>query len=147
VSRLAAYGIGLSLAVATAWPGFGDPTDDSYPLSTYPMFARPRDKPWLDFVEAVDRSGAMTRVGPSLLGSDEVMQAVATVKRAVAAGPDGVGRLCASVAERIAHDPESHALVEVRVVGARFDPLAYFTTGPAPEQKVEHARCTVPGRP
>jgi hypothetical protein len=147
MSRLLAYGFGAGLVLLVASPGLREPSADSYPLSTYPMFARARGKPWLDFVEGVDSQGQASHLPPSLLGSDEVMQAAATVRRAVQGGPDTLGSLCTRVAEQVAHEAAHASLVEVRVVGARFDPVRYFVEGPVPEERQVHHRCPVPGRP
>ncbi|HEX5660381.1 MAG TPA: hypothetical protein VFX59_24465 [Polyangiales bacterium] len=142
MSRLLAYGFGLGMVALVAAPGFGDPGDDSYPLSTYPMFARPRGKPLLSFVEGVT-DGEPVRLPPEIVAHNEVMQAAATVKRAVMAGPEALDRLCTRVAEDVAKDPDFARVREVRIVSARFDPVRYFTEGPIPEQRNELYLCAV----
>ena len=143
MSRWLAYGVGLTAVVVVALPGFGDPSRDSYPLSTYPMFARARDKPQLYFVEGLDAAGTPLRLEPELVANQEVMQAAATVRRAVRSGPEATDRLCKRVAERVAASAAHTPIVRVRIVGARFDPLRYFLHGPEPEERSEHARCRV----
>jgi len=147
VSRLLAYGFGLGLVALTASPVLRSPDEDSYPLSTYPMFARERGQPWLEFLEGVDARGKTVHLGPEFLGSDEVMQAAATVRAAVASGPEGLGALCPRVAERVADEPALRDVVAVRIVGARFDPLRYFVEGPAPEGKVVYMECPCVRKP
>ena len=147
MSRLLAYGFGLGVVALSASPLLRDPDRDSYPLSTYPMFARPRGKPWLSIVEGLDARGAAVRLSPELVANDEVMQAAATVRRAVQGGPVALARLCGEVAARVASDGEYAAVREVRVVAARFDPLRYFSEGPEPEARTEHHRCAVPRPP
>lgn len=147
MSRALAYGFGLGMVLVVAAPGFGDPTADAYPLSTYPMFARPRGKPLLNFVEGVDRAGNPRRLPPSFVAGQEVMQAAATVRRAVQAGPRAMQRLCERVAARVAESGEHQDVVDVRIVGARFDPLRYFSVGPEPESRRERARCAVTRAP
>jgi hypothetical protein len=71
------------------------------------------------------------------------MQAAATVRRAVQLGPPGLAALCTQVAQRVARSASEAAVRDVRVVGARFDPLRYFVEGPVPEERVEHWRCPV----
>ncbi len=142
MSRLLAYGFGLGMVALVAAPGFGDPEDDSYPLSTYPMFARPRGKPMLSFVEGVTR-GAPVRLPPEIVAHNEIMQAVATVKRAVQAGPEALEQLCTRIASDVATDTAYANVHEVRIVSARFDPVRYFTEGPEPEERLEHYRCPV----
>jgi hypothetical protein len=143
MSRLLAYGFGLGLVALVASPGFGDPEQDSYPLSTYPMFARARGKPWLSIAEGVDTSGRAVRLSPATVANDEVMQAAATVRHAVQAGPPALLELCSAIAARVADEPAYQAVREVRIVSARFDPLRYFTEGPTPEERSEHYRCSV----
>jgi hypothetical protein len=159
MSRALAYGFGLGLTVLVAAPGFGDPNWDSFPLSTYPMFARPRSMPRLFFAEGASRDGTRHRLSPSLVANDEVMQATASVRRAVSAGPAAMQALCHQIAERIAHDsrpaegrrqahdsrPADTAIIEVRLSSARFDPVRYFSHGPEPVERTTHERCDVPG--
>ena len=148
MSRLLAYGLGLGIVALSAVPGFRDPDEDSYPLSTYPMFARPRGKPRLSIVEGVDTAGAAVRLSPELVVvHDEVMQAAATVRRAVRDGVPALQRLCAEVAGRTANDPDYQNVQTIRVVTARYDPVRYFSEGPEPEEREEHFRCAVPRQP
>src|SRR5688572_23609975 len=146
MSRVVAYGVGFAMLVAVAAPGFGDPSQDSYPLSTYPMFARPRDRPVLHFAEGVDAEGRVVRLPPALVANGEVMQAAARVRRAVSAGEEASASLCSSVAERTARSPEHQGVVRVQIVSARFDPIRYFELGPEPEERLVQARCKVKGR-
>src|SRR5262245_26325428 len=128
MSRLLAYGFGLGVVALVAAPGFRDPVaGDDYPLSTYPMFARPRGKPWLSIAEGVDADGNAVRLEPALIANDELMQAVATVERAVDGGPRALAPFCAGIAARIAARPDYARVVRVRIVRARFDPVRYFT--------------------
>ncbi|MDB4976031.1 MAG: hypothetical protein JWN48_4372 [Myxococcaceae bacterium] len=143
MSRALAYGVGLGFLALVAAPGFGSPDDDSYPLSTYPMFARARGKPWLDFVEGLDAKGEAVHLEPRLVASDEVMQAAASVRRAVAGGPLTLAPFCEDIAARVARSPAHTEVLAVRIVGARFDPLRYFVEGPTPEERLEHFRCPV----
>ncbi|MDB4991492.1 MAG: hypothetical protein JWN04_6670 [Myxococcaceae bacterium] len=147
MSRALAYGFGLGLLALVIAPALGSPDDDSYPFSTYPMFARDRGKPWLDFVEGVDARGDAVHLPPALVASDEVMQAAASVRRAVSAGPAGLVPFCAQIAARVAASSDAQSVREVRIVGARFDPVRYFVEGPTPEGRVEHFRCAVVRRP
>ena len=129
-------------------PLLAEESYDSYPFSTYPMFARPRIKPLLYFVEGAERRGDSVRLPPEFVAGEEVMQAAASVRRAVEGGADTMQRLCERVALRVAESEreEHRGLRRVRIVGARFDPLTYFTSGPEPESRTEHFTCEVPGR-
>lgn len=146
MSRVVAYGWGLGLVLLTVSPALRDArAGDSYPLSTYPMFAAARERPLVYFAEGVTASGNEVRLEPALLGSDEVMQAAATVRRAVQAGGQRPRELCRQIAARIAKRGEPE-VKRVRLVDARFDPVAYFVDGPEPSEKNVHAQCKVPSR-
>jgi hypothetical protein len=143
MSRLAAYGFGLGLVGLVAAPVFRAPADDSYPLSTYPMFAFERDRPRLYFAEGRSATGARQRVPPEMVANAEVMQAAATVRRAVAAGPARSEALCRRLAHRLADSDVQPAIEAVELVSAEFDPVAYFVQRPEPLNRIVHCRCTV----
>ena len=143
MSRWLAYVVGLGTVVATASPAFFPDQPDSYPLSTYPMFSRPRDKPTVFFVEGLDAAGEGVRLPSALVASQEVMQTAVTVRRAIQAGEPAISELCAEVARRVAASREHAQVRAVRLVSARFDPVRYFTVGRAPESLTEHRRCSV----
>lgn len=147
MSRLLAYGFGLGVVALAASPGLRSPSDDDYPLSTYPMFARPREHPWLSFVEGVDAEGNARRLSPALIGHDEVMQVAATIRRAVEAGPSALEPFCASIAARVAASPDARAIAGIRVVRAQFDPVRYFVEGPVPAVRHVEAACAVTRSP
>ena len=144
MSRVVAYGWGLGLVLLGLSPAFRDPRrGDSFPLSTYPMFAQTRERPLLYFAEGLDRSGQAQRLAPQLLGSGEVMQAVATVRRAIEGGETRRREFCRNIAARVAADGALEEVSRVRLVGARFDPIAYFEEGPTPLERQVHAECKV----
>ncbi|HYO96967.1 MAG TPA: hypothetical protein VER33_20790 [Polyangiaceae bacterium] len=143
MSRWLAYGFGLGLVGLVIAPVFAEPGWDSFPLSSYPMFATKRDKPQLYYVEALSRDGASERLEPRFVANDEVLQAASAVRRAVRRGEPGMARLCGEVARRL-RASEAHAhLTRVQIVSARFDPIAYFVEGPAPLGARVHYRCAV----
>ena len=145
--RAWAYLFGLGMCAAVLSPAFRAPTDDSFPLSTYPMFAYKRQKTRLFHVDALDRAGQRHRLAPELVANEEAMQAAQTVRKAVQAGPTRMTLLCERVAKRLTHDSTYAALVRVRVVEGLFDSLGYFVGDSEPEQLVVHHECAVPGRP
>jgi hypothetical protein len=106
------------------------------------MFARPRGKPTLSFVEGIT-DAAPIKLPPEIVAHNEIMQAVATVKRAVNAGPPAMDELCTRIAADVATDADFRDVRAVSIVSARFDPVRYFTEGPLPEERVEHNRCLV----
>lgn len=132
-----------SVTLASLWPAFGDPRDDSFPLSTYPMFTERRGKPTLHQIVATDESGQLVRVPPRYLGSSEVLQAKALLDSAARGGPRKRRAFCEAVAERIRARGEHRSWQELSMVRLRFDPIAYFTTGPEPLEREVLTRCRV----
>jgi hypothetical protein len=116
---------------------------DGYPLSTYPMFARPRPAQ-----ERVDRAVGLrgeerVQLPLRVVGSEEPMQVVVTLGRAIRRGQ--AARLCADVARRVAADPAFAGLEAVEIATERHDALAYFASDdPQPLARSVRARCEVP---
>jgi len=140
-SRWPGYVVGLGVVIAAALPAFRPAQHDSFPLSTYPMFARKIDKPHLSFIERLDDRDRARRLDPELVASDEVMQSYRTIKRAVREGPEAAEALCKSIARRLAKHEKGKREVRLRVVRARFDPVAYFVEDAEPEEREVIASC------
>ena len=62
--RLWSYFVGVTLLGLVAAPALRNATEDGFPFSTYPMFARPRSKVSLWFAEGVARDGSCVRLPP-----------------------------------------------------------------------------------
>jgi hypothetical protein len=134
VSRPVRAIFGVAVVLASAAPLLRDARHDSYPLSTYPMFARTLQRPQLTFADGLTRSGEARRLPPQLVANDEPMQAMRTLKLTANAGPEALARLCATIAERVTRDPRYADVRRVRIGSARFDPLRYFEAdAPAPD--------------
>lgn len=120
---------------------------DSFPFSSFPMFAHGRK----DAVTSVHRAvavmpdGARVALPPRALGSDEVLQVDATLRHAIRRGKKGSERLCRAVAGRVAADPSFAGATHVELLTERYDALVYFAgdTAPLGEPK-RRARCKVP---
>ena len=125
------------VALIVLAPALRDPVNDSYPLSTYPMFADERpDVANLPTVVGVDSEGSVHRLSPQLIsGSDEVILAAATVADAIDSGDADV--LCAEVADRVAAATYVELIVRTEVV----DVVAHIADGTDPLSINEHARC------
>lgn len=122
---------------------FADPPQDSFPLSTYPMFSHPRSKPWLFRARgmAPDR---VTALEPSVVANDDVLQAAASVRQALLQGPEASEPLCHLIAERVAKLPHHAQVTWIELVSEQHDPIAYFEQyAPDPLQTVVHMRCEV----
>lgn len=133
-----------AVAIAAVLSPLASMGDDSFPLSSYPMFARPRGQPTLYAVVARAGDGSERRLAPSWLGSSEVLQAKVLIQRSVESGAEATRALCRSVAERIAAAADAGDLRWVEVVRRRYDPVAYFVTGPEPLEQERLERCPVP---
>jgi hypothetical protein len=143
--RLRAYLLGLGMPLAVLSPIFSGAAD-SFPLSTYPMFARARGQPTLYTVVARVAGGREERLPPALLGSKEVLQAKVLIQRSVEAGPEALAQLCADTAARVAAAPAFGEAHSVAIVARQYDPLDYFVKGTAPLAEQRLFECALPRR-
>jgi len=143
-SRTRAWAVAVTVVAAAAVliPLVRAPAQDSFPLSTYPMFTATREPvASVDVVAGVTAGGDDTRLSPDVIaGTDEVIQAAALVGRAVRAGPGQTGQLCRDVASRVG-DP---AVVGIEVRTDAYDTVAWFRGHREPLESHLHARCEVP---
>jgi hypothetical protein len=109
------------------------------------MFATPRDEPTLLTAEGTTVDGGSIALPPDVVASGAVMQAMATLYQAESQGDGALRKLCANIAERAQHAPDVPPLRRVQIVSARFDPIAYFQTGPQPEERRVLMRCRAAG--
>src|SRR5262245_1374867 len=121
--------VGLGATIAVLSP-LGAMDRDSFPISSYPMFARPRVLPDLFAVVARTADGMEVRLAASVVASSEPLQIKVVIQRSVEQGPEAMLALCRGVAARVAGGPD--ALRSVEIVRRRFDPIAYFERGPEP---------------
>lgn len=142
--RVVAYVVGFGLLGAVAAPAFGEPGDDSFPFSTYPMFARPKTKTVVAFAEGLERGGRPVRLAPELVANDEAMQVAHTVRRAIRGGPERKAALCQRISQRVARTAALDAIVSVRLVLGRFDSVGYFLGASEPEARTIEHECAVP---
>jgi len=113
-----------------------DPKSDTYPLSTYPMFASNRGELHrIPTVVEVRVDGTTARLSPELIaGTDELVLTAVTVTHAVNAGE--AEALCAEVAERLGEGRVARVQTEQHnVIGLIADD--------APPLAIDvHAECT-----
>ena len=143
--RLLAYLLGFGMPLAVLSPLFSGAAD-SFPLSTYPMFARARGQPTLYTAVALAASGREERLPPPLLGSREVLQAKVLIQRSVEAGPEALAQLCQETAARVAAAPEFGEASSVAILARQYDPLDYFVKGLAPLAEQRLFECAIPRR-
>jgi hypothetical protein len=143
-SRATHYVLLAAVSLVVISPALARQPKDDYPLSSYPMFSTNKD-PKTTVSQAVALAGEeVTVLGPRFLGTDEVLQARATIARAVRAGPQATAALCADIARRVAERGEMRAATHVEIRTVTHDSLVYFGTGDTkPAQTSSHARCPV----
>ena len=112
---------------------------DSFPLSTFPMFAADIDRTQsVDTAVAVDAAGGVIRLTPAEIGGTTVVnQAASVVTTAIVGGQ--AADLCAVIAGRVG----DAGAVAVEVVTERHDAVRWFDGDRTPVDRVVHARCPV----
>jgi len=139
--------VGLSLLGLSLSPMLRPAGYDSFPFSSFPMFAHGRK----DAVTTVHRAVAIlpddraVALPPRALGSDEVLQADATLRHAIRGGKKASAKLCRAIARRVAADPALSAAVAVELLTERHDAIAWFAGDPTPlSPPKRRARCKLP---
>ncbi len=142
LERVWSYGLGAALIIAVLLPLAGDPRDDSFPFSTYPMFAgRQSSEATIAHAVVINAAGERSPLPPVAVANDEVIQAFETLRQAVRQGPDATARLCARAADWYAGRDEGPARVEI--VSDTYNAVAYFEGDKQPISTQVHATCEV----
>src|SRR5215204_4656942 len=106
MNRAYAAVVSIVLIAATLWPLRLDPMkgdSDSFPLSTYPMFAWKRPtKLAMSYAIGETADGQRRYLTPRILGSGEVLQARAIVERMVRNGGTELTKFCERIARTVA---------------------------------------------
>lgn len=143
--RAHAYGVWLLALGLVLSPLLRHPDEDSFPLSTFPMFShdQPRRMTVMHAV-AVDAAGVRTPLSPRLSAdTSEPLQSMRTLELAVGAGQGAA--LCTEIATRVAACQELRGALTVEVETIAFDAVAYFDPAPPdPYIRRVHTRCSVP---
>lgn len=146
MERVRAYALSAVLLGAVGWPAFRAPSNDGFPLSTYPMFAQRRGRVHeVVSARAVDAEDGATLVPPGLIANAETMQAIRTLSRAIRAGEHEAQALCEGIAGRLAADARWQRTVRVELVTERVDAIEYLAGRAQSELVRVHARCPVSG--
>ncbi len=136
--RLRAYALTLILVGLVASPLAGAFANDSFPISTYPMFATVRSsETHLSHVMLVSPDGDERVAPPSAIANDDVLQVQETVLQALDEGPLATVALCERVARRVA----GSGVVSVQVVTSTFDAILYYQRDREPISRQVHATC------
>lgn len=143
--RAYAYGVSAGMVALMLFPLFRSPPVDSFPLSTYPMFSRGRSDATtvVERAVGVDSRGGRRPIPPRLVGSDEVLQAKATLAHSIRRGARAARALCRDIAARAARDDAFADLVTVEIRTDTFDGIAFFEGREAPIDAKVHATCKV----
>ena len=130
----------IAIAAVIALPLLVDAGYDSFPLSTYPMFARDRDRVVaVSTVVARDGDHTVRLTSHIIGGTEEPMLAAETVAIAVRAGE--ADALCGEVAARAANAGIDGTL---EVVTEHYDTRAWFDGEHEPLERAVHASCEAP---
>jgi hypothetical protein len=147
VGRFHAYVVSALVLAAMASPALRGPHDDSYPLSTYPMFAHRRGRENdVTRAVAIHADASEAAVPPRYVANAETMQAFYTLARAVEAGDAASAELCETIAARLpaAREPELSSAVRLELVTERVDAIDYLAGRARPFDRRVHASCEVP---
>ena len=143
MTRAGATVISIVLIGATLFPLTRNPSDDSFPLSTYPMFAWKRPtRMSMSYPVGETASGERRYLVPRIIGSGEVLQARAIVERAVAKGGTELAQLCQRIAATVARAPRFADVVRIRVMSGTHESIDYLVEGKLGVE-VERTRCEV----
>ena len=140
--RVYAAAVSLALIAATLWPLVLDPREDSFPLSTYPMFAWKREtKQTFHYALGETGAGGRRTLRPALVGTTEVLQAIRVFDRAMNDRAE-LARLCDAIAARVARDSAFADVVAIRIVTGTHDAVEYLARDTIGHE-TEHLRCAV----
>ena len=139
--RLLAALFSIAFLAVVAWPLLGSPRDDSFPLSTYPMFATFRPtKLTLGYPIGVTKNGERRYLKPAMLGSGEILQAMNVFAKARNRGE--LPSLCKTVAERVAKRTRFNDVVEIRMMQGTHDAVEFLVRDKMGTER-ELAKCPV----
>lgn len=146
--RVAPALFSVAMVTAVAWPATWNPPRDSFPLSSYPMFARDvseAKQALLVRAVGIDAKGRALVMPPDIVANGEVMQAFATLRQAVERGPVATQALCEQLAKRITAQqaPPWQAISSIEIGTYRYDPIDYFVHQALPQRMAVHGSCHV----
>lgn len=136
MQRWVRCGFAALVVLLAAAPVVRSPADDSFPLSTYPMFSLARtQETTVSSAAGYDAAGNRLTLSPTVVGGTrEVIQAAGTIVQAIGAGT--TEELCREVSARAPAE-----VVAIEIVTETYDVIAYFDGSEEPLQRTVHARC------
>ncbi len=142
IARLLPVAVVCALLYPLTWSA----PRDSFPLSSYPMFARAQTSPVmsLEYFVIERRGEGRVYVAPEYVANAEVLQARAVIARAARGGRSARQRLCEQVAARLA---EAGVRVggTLRMVRGKHDAVAYLTGRDTSGKEQTLAECWIGG--
>jgi hypothetical protein len=121
-TRLRAYIMTLALIGLVASPLWGAFAGDSFPISTYPMFATTRStEAKLTYVLLVNDAGDEWTPPPDAIASNQVLQAQETLRQALRQGDGATAALCERIAQRV----RGAGAISVKIVTSTYDAFRY----------------------
>ena len=143
MNRVAAAVVSIALIGATLSPLVRDPVADSFPLSTYPMFAWKRPtKLTMSYAIGETATGERRYLTPRVVGSGEVLQARAIVERAVNQGGSELRAFCTKVAANVARLERFADVARIRVMSGTHDAIEFLVRDQRGVES-ERAKCEV----
>jgi hypothetical protein len=143
MNRVGAAVVTVALLGATLSTLVKKPIEDSFPLSTYPMFAWKRPtKLSMSYAIGETATGERRYLTPRLVGSGEVLQARAIVERAVSKGGTELAGLCRKIAGNVARHPLFPDVTRIRVLSGTHDSIEFLIDGKLGSE-YERAKCDV----
>jgi hypothetical protein len=143
MNRVAAAVVSIALIGATLSPLLRQPIKDSFPLSTYPMFAWKRPtKLTMSYAIGETATGERRYLVPRVVGSGEVLQARAIVERAVRKGGKELATLCEKVAANVAQFDRFDDVARIRVMSGTHDSIEFLIEHELGTE-FERAKCEV----
>ncbi|MDP2315734.1 MAG: hypothetical protein Q8P41_22745 [Pseudomonadota bacterium] len=153
MNRLYATVVSLLVCGAVLSPlreGFSDAPKDDFPLSWFPMFARPRAAEETPvYVVAVEAAGARHKVPQTFWTSGGFNQGATQLLTARRAGAKALEPLCTRVAEKVGRSrrKEYAETVEVRILRGRYSRETFFRDGDrTPLDEKTLTTCAIPAR-
>jgi len=149
MERLHAYGLSLVVLAAVLSPLRLDPQDprqDSFPLSTYPMFSYDRGRvASVTVALALGPDGYEVAIPPGFIATSETMQAMKTLAKSVRQGGARARELCTAIAQRVASSPEAEFAParSVAFVRVSYDSIDYLAGNRTQLSREVHERCPV----
>ncbi len=144
VSRGAAWSFTGLVLIVVATPGFLPREWDSFPLSNYPMFSKLRNRvETLPRAISVYKDGTQQVLSPRLFGTDNTMQAISILSRAVRQGDQAQIALCQQLARHPDLRQANQGAEEVQIVLATYDVLQFLESAAPPLKQQTLARCQV----